>query len=143
MLFVTADSLRAVGLDPKEAEALRGAHADLVDRYRSALDRYDLRRPGAVHDIDTVVRGMDRETSEKFDQVTQDIEVHARQRLDDLVSSTKSDATLTWWIFLGAAAAGIGLAILLSLWIVRDLLALLQTATVRPEATPEPESNPS
>jgi methyl-accepting chemotaxis protein len=142
MLFVTADSLRAVGLDPKEAEALRGAHADLVDRYRSALDRYDLRRPGAVHDIDTVVRGMDRETSEKFDQVTQDIEVHARQRLDDLVSSTKSDATLTWWIFLGAAAAGIGLAILLSLWIVRDLLALLQTATVRPEAAPEPDSNP-
>ncbi len=131
MLFVTADSLRAVGLDTKEADDLRGAHSDLVDRYRSALDRYDLRRPGAVHDIDGVVRGLDRETSEKFEQVAQDIEVHARQRLDDLVSATKSDAALTWWIFLGAAAAGIGLAILLSLWIVRDLLSLLQTATVR------------
>lgn len=135
LLFVTADSLRAVGLDPQEAEALRTAHAELVDRYRSALDRYDLGKPGAVRQIDGVVRGMDRDTSDKFEQVTEDIEVHARVRLDDLVRATKSDADLTWWIFLGAAAAGIGFAIMLSLWIVRDLLALLQAATVRPPAS--------
>jgi methyl-accepting chemotaxis protein len=132
LLFVTADSLRAVGLDPQEAEALRTAHADLVDRYRSALDRFDLGKHDAVREIDGVVKGMDRGTSEKFEQVTEDIEVHARQRLDELVRSTKSDADLTWWIFLGAAAAGIGLAILLSLWIVRDLLTLLQSAVIRP-----------
>jgi hypothetical protein len=143
MLFVTVDSLRSVGLDPQAAEALRATHAELVDRYRSAIDRFDLGRRDSTHEIDQVVKGMDRDASEKFEQVAEDIEVHSRQRLDELVKATKSDADLTWWIFLGAAAAGIGLAILLSLWIVRDLLSLLQTSTIlAPAVAPAATGNP-
>jgi len=136
MLFVTADSLRAVGLDAREAEALRNAHAELVDRYRNAIDRFDFSRRDSAHEIDAAVKGIDRDASDKFEQVAEDIEIHARKRVDELVKETRADADLTWWIFLAAAVAGIGLAVTLSLWIVRDFLTLLQSARVKP---PEPD----
>jgi methyl-accepting chemotaxis protein-1 (serine sensor receptor) len=127
MLMVTVDALGAIGLDPKEAVALQVAQDELLKNYRATLDQYDPGIVGNAKKIDAIVKGMDRKTSEMFEQVTEGIEVHARQRLDELVKTTKLDANFTLWTVLGVATAGIGLAIMLSLWILRDLLKLFRS----------------
>jgi methyl-accepting chemotaxis protein len=131
MLLMTADSLRALGADPQNVISLQSAQNDLVARYRSALDRHDLGTRDGAKEIDRMVRGIDRTTGDQFDRVVQDIDSRARLRVDELVLRTRSDAKSAFRLFLVAGAAGVGIAVTLSLWIVYELLALVRSVPVR------------
>ena len=61
------------GADTTTLDSLIRAHADLGQRYRTALTRFNGRDAKSAHVVDSLVKGMDRAPTAAFDSVVQDI----------------------------------------------------------------------
>jgi len=83
--------LQSAGGDTTAVKALTTQHTDLGAQYRTALARFDRRNPGTAVIVDSLVRGIDRATSEGFDSVVAQARTSADQAL--ALESTKADSS--------------------------------------------------
>ncbi len=63
-------------------------HEDLGKQYREALSRYDRERPESAFEVDRSIRGIDREATDRMDQLVKDIE----SRWDARVQETQKES---------------------------------------------------
>jgi methyl-accepting chemotaxis protein len=125
LLLTVTNSLRAANLETKDADELMKAHLLLQQRYHETLTRFDVSRFDEAHRADLMIRGIDRATNERFDDVVGSVDRAARKRLDKLVTIAKAEANIAWWTVFDAAWAAIALAIGLALWVVRGIWTVI------------------
>ncbi|HKP74113.1 MAG TPA: methyl-accepting chemotaxis protein, partial [Longimicrobiaceae bacterium] len=84
---VRLDSLHALlgrqGLETGDVAELAASHADLGRRYHAALDRYD-GTAASAQVVDSLVRGIDRDPTARFDAIVARVERHADTTADSL-----------------------------------------------------------
>lgn len=58
-------------------------HEELGKRYREALGAYDRERPESAFDVDRSIRGVDREATDRMDELVKDIEARWDARVQE------------------------------------------------------------
>lgn len=90
------------GFDTEPLRALRAAHAELGERYASALKLYDASAEDGALVVDRKVKGLDRSLNEKLDRVVES----TRERMVKLRALTEQEAQsrlTTSTVFLACA----------------------------------------
>ncbi len=124
-LKITLQLLDKIHLSTIEAEQLKTQHNTLTNQYIAILQRVKLSEPSDGYQIDQQVIGSDRAVSEKMVDLTHSIESHFYQQIKTETSAVEMIAEYTQWEFIIVAGSGLMIAILLSLFFLRDLLRQL------------------
>ena len=103
------DSLRQMlsgqGLQSADVTELAASHAELGRRYHAALDRFD-GSAASAQVVDSLVRGIDRDPTARFDAIVARVQQHAATTADSLNAHALTD-------YQRARDLGVGLTLLL------------------------------
>jgi methyl-accepting chemotaxis protein len=103
------DSLRQMltrqGLPSADVAELAASHAELGRRYHAALERFD-GTPASAAVVDSLVRGIDRDPTARFDAIVARVQQHADATADSLNAQALAD-------YQKARDLGVGLTLLL------------------------------
>jgi methyl-accepting chemotaxis protein len=78
-----------LGLDTQQVDDAIQTHKELNAKFLTALKQYDVKNPNSVHIVDALVRGVDRPTSQKIDDIVAYIRNQSTKMLD--ASNRKSE----------------------------------------------------
>jgi methyl-accepting chemotaxis protein len=107
-----------LGLDASEVDELLKAHADLGNKYLTALKQYDQSAADSAHVVDGLVKGLDRALNTKLDAVV----AATRERMVSLRKQSALDAT---------ARSRSAMAILTTLVLLATALGVTATYYIR------------
>jgi methyl-accepting chemotaxis protein len=118
------DSLRAQlgrqGMETSDVTQLAASHAELGRRYHSALERYD-GTPASAQVVDSLVRGIDREPTARFDAIVERVQKHADATADSLVDHAVDAYHQARNLGLGISLALIAATLAASAVIIRSI----------------------
>jgi methyl-accepting chemotaxis protein len=124
-LKITILLLQELGLAVETAEQLKRNHFELISKYTSALQQFNLSDPNAGKQLDQRVTGIDRPTSEGMTELTRLSETRFYQRIKNEITAVETIAQETQWDFMVATLIGLMLALAGSVLILRTLLQQL------------------
>jgi len=110
------------GADTTTLDSLVRAHADLGQRYRTALTRYNGRDPKSAHVVDSLVKGMDRAPTAAFDSVVQQIATDGEGDLLRLAERANTAYVRMRTSFFLLLVGAIGLAAAVATMIIRGIV---------------------
>ena len=110
------------GADTTTLDSLIRAHADLGQRYRTALTRYNGRDAKSAHVVDSLVKGMDRTPTATFDSVVQDVASEGQADLVRLTERASAAYTRMRTSFFALLIAAIALAAAFATMIIRGIV---------------------
>ncbi len=110
------------GADTTTLDSLIRAHADLGQRYRTALTRFNGRDAKSAHVVDSLVKGMDRAPTAAFDSVVQDIATDGQGDLMRLTERANAAYTRMRTSFFVLLIAAIALAAAFATMIIRGIV---------------------
>src|SRR5215471_18409949 len=122
------------GADTTTLDSLIRAHADLGQRYRTALTRFNGRDARSPHVVDSLVKGMDRAPTAAFDSVVQDIAADGQGDLTRLAERASSAYAHMRTSFLVLLIAAIALATAFSTMIIRGIVVPIRHGVELAEA---------
>jgi methyl-accepting chemotaxis protein len=93
--------------------------------YTDAVKQFDVQDPNAGKQTDKQVRGKDRETDKLMAELQESIVVELREQFDSLESSVKTTYETTRNIVIVLVLAGLVVVMVISLWIMRNVLRTL------------------
>lgn len=109
----------------KSMQDLLAQHQSLGQKYREALTQFDTANPEAGKEIDRLVKGADRQSSQQFVTISQQIEHLALQHIEQRARYIEARGeSATQWVIGVALIALMGI-IGISFWLIRNLLAEL------------------
>ncbi len=104
---------------------LRLQHQGLGEKYHEALKQFDPANPGAGQQIDHLVTGVDRQSSQQFVHISQQIERLALRHTEARARYIEESGQRATWIVTGIAVAAFIGILGISFWLIRNLLAEL------------------
>jgi methyl-accepting chemotaxis protein len=122
------------GADTTTLDSLMRAHADLGQRYRTALTRYDRGNAKSPHIVDSLVKGMDRAPTAAFDSVVQIISHDGAEDLDQLTARANTAYVRMRTSFLVLLIAAIALATAIATVIIRGIVVPIRRGVELAEA---------
>ena len=115
------DRAARLGLATGSVERLIALHAELRDRYATALQSFDPADPQAAWRVDHSVRGMDRPLNDGFDAQVAEVRDLAAARRKAVEAAVAGLTRLHRQVLIGVHAGGI---VLVLVWLVLALRAL-------------------
>ena len=110
------------GADTTTLDSLIRSHADLGQRYRTALTRFNGRDARSPHVVDSLVKGMDRAPTAAFDSVVEDIAKDGQGDLTHLAERANAAYTRMRTSFFVLLIAAITLAAAFATMIIRGIV---------------------
>jgi len=121
--------LRASGDgDTSTTSALLREHQDLGQRYRAALTHFDKKDGRSAHIVDSIVRGMDRNTNEGFDSLTARVIATSGKKLGALSADGAAAYTSMRRSFITLLIVAAVVAILVATTIIRGIVIPIGSA---------------
>ena len=117
-----------MGLDLQLVNDTLKAHDELGVKYLEALKQYDPADKHSAHEVDGLVKGMDRAPTEKFDQIVAYVLAQAAQA----TSKAESDAAAAYsaarmWL-IAELILGIAIGVAVTLWLEKSITTPLHHA---------------
>ena len=114
--------MKKQGIATDDVESLKKVHADLTAKYLAALVKFNAADPQTGKAIDLLVRGIDRTTTDGMTKVVADIEKIVDERIAAQIEDGLAQAAQTQKTFLLLFLVSLGLVVLLTVVIRRDLM---------------------
>jgi methyl-accepting chemotaxis protein-1 (serine sensor receptor) len=121
-----------LGFDTTQVDETLAIHAELENKYLTALKQYDVSKPDSAHVVDALVKGMDRPPTQKIDGIVTYVLDQSQKIMQD--RSQKSDRSYTIGVrlqivvILIAGVIGAVLTVLLIRSIVTPLTVAVDVA---------------
>jgi methyl-accepting chemotaxis protein len=119
-------AMAKAGIPTEVVDQLLDEHTKMLNAYETALKSYDSADPQSDKKVDLQVRGVDRATSAKFDDLIKLIVSSTSTSLDNL-QTTASDASNRSLLVVAIAAIIAILALLISVFVVRLIVRSVRT----------------
>jgi methyl-accepting chemotaxis protein len=120
-LGVVRDSLTALGFGGLAIGALIDEHKDLTQRYREALLAYDPANSRSTQRVDSTVRGLDRDLTDKVDQMIDTVHVLFRTRIAAINKAAADEYVTMRGTFAASLAVAVVIALLLAWATIRSI----------------------
>jgi methyl-accepting chemotaxis protein len=115
-------SLASMGMDARDVDELRAAHAELGTRYRQALQQhFHPADPLSYRAVDAAVKGMDRPPTVKMDSVVDRIQRLSAARNASAFAAETDAARTEFYVLVAVMLTAMVLLLLFALEIVRSI----------------------
>jgi methyl-accepting chemotaxis protein len=133
-LLKLKDLFASMKLDPQLVSDAMKAHEELGVKYLEALKQYDIEDKKSAHEVDGLVKGMDRAPTEKFDQIVAYVMDQATLANNKAESEAAANYNAVKMWLIAELFFGIVIGVIVTLWLERvitgplnDALAVAQT----------------
>ena len=124
------DSLAAVGIAAGDVDGLIRDHAELGDKYREAIKRYDASSMGAAQHVDSTVRGIDRPVTLAMDGVVDSVLHSGFGRLDATLKSADSTYRTVRATFAVSLVLAIAMALSVAWGTIRSITRPIESLVI-------------
>ena len=116
-----------LGMDTRDIDSLLAAHAELHGKYLEALKSFNPAHATAGQEVDSLVRGIDRSTSEAMDTLSQKVVGFAAKSAETSNREVAAKDSATKWQTVSALAIALPLLALLGAFITRGIIRNLNS----------------
>jgi methyl-accepting chemotaxis protein len=125
-LFTLKKYFKKVDFETVIIDDVLKVHADLGRKYRKALEQYDPNKPLTAFEVDKIVRGIDREPTDKMETIVGFVEKESKAATDSLTAQSFAEYKNFTFFFVLLIAGGIVLALLFAFIITRSITSSIR-----------------
>lgn len=107
------------GMDSSSVDTLVTSHKDLYGKYNKAIESYDINNKESYKIVDTLVKGIDRKTTDDMDALVKQIEDNAQVKTESIMKQSGIDADNFNKSLIFGVILGIVLIVIFTVTIIR------------------------